>query len=106
MRSPGIWDGSGPDAAEEPAGLRSIEPRTLTATRRNLEEIVPSREGVGQETTTARDCLGTDRGRMRTKPSRSTGMDARTITRAHYCILECIHVEVATIARGPQPVER
>jgi hypothetical protein len=35
------------------------------------------------------------------KPSRTTGMDARTITRAHYCILECIHVEVATIARGP-----
>ena len=40
------------------------------------------------------------------KPLRSTGMDARTIARAHLCILECIHVEVATSVRSPQPVER
>jgi hypothetical protein len=36
------------------------------APRRSLEEIVPSREGVGQETTTARVGLGTDRGRVGT----------------------------------------
>jgi hypothetical protein len=36
------------------------------ATRLDPEEIVPSREGVGQEMTTARDGPVTDRGRAGT----------------------------------------
>lgn len=38
-------------------------------------------------------------------PSRSTVMYARTMTRSHSYIFECIRVEVATIGRSPQPME-
>src|SRR5262249_27444091 len=62
MRAPGIRDSIGRDAAEESTGLRSIEPRTAMVTRRDPEAIVPSRDGVGQETTAARDGPGTVRG--------------------------------------------
>jgi hypothetical protein len=51
-----------PISPSEPTGLWSIEPRTLMATRRDLEEIVPARDGVRQEETTARDCPSTVRG--------------------------------------------
>lgn len=64
MRSPGIGGGSGRDAAEEPSGYRPVEPRTPTSTRLDLEEIIPSREGVGQATTTARDGPATGRGAL------------------------------------------
>jgi hypothetical protein len=50
---PGTWVSIGRDAGEEPTGLWLIEPRAPMATRSDLEEIVPSRDGIGQEKPTA-----------------------------------------------------